>query len=194
MSTKTKIYIAVISFAVVIGGLFLLYISHQYTSIKNKNTVTSLPYIPAPSGWYNWGTSHYPTYETSTAPNSVTFGDHPIDSKDPFTALITVHMQTYPGKTDTQWIASVLSPALAQLHTSTSTRIWSVMDGKLVLEAITQTPAGGSELNYYVLNNGVVYSFSLGSNHSLGNIMTSSDAGILQVMVQDFTKSLGGDY
>ncbi len=181
---------------VVAGILAYVYWHHSSHSSPPTDTAIALPSISTPLGWYSWGTNHYPDYETSTVPTSATFGTQPMNrSGNTTTTLITVNVQNLSGRTDEEWIADVLEPTLQGLQSAASTNTWMVSNGKLVLEAITQTPAGGFNLNYYVFNNGAVYAFDLAPSYLAPeyrdkNLVDSPDAQTLRVMVQNFTKQL----
>lgn len=187
---KYKYFISLIVILAVAAVVYV-YWSRTNFPIQKNNTQVALPNIPTPAGWYSWGENHYPDYETSTIPNSVTFGDQPIsNSGNNTTTLIGVNAQDPFGRTDGQWITDVLYPTVAQEGGPTSTRLWSVINGRLILEAVVQTPAGGYNLYYYVLGNGVEYSFDLEPWYFDKNILTNPDAQTLQAMVQNFAESL----
>lgn len=179
-----------IALAVIAGMFIYIYWPRTNPPVQQNVNQAVLPNIPTPVGWYSWGTNHYPTYETSTVANSMTFGDQPINnSGNNTTTLITVNIENLFGRTDEQWIENVLYPSIQQLESPTSSMLWDVMNGKLVLQAVTQTPAGGYDLGYHVFDNGVVYSFALNLWHS-ENLLTSLDAQTLKTMVRNFAESL----
>lgn len=191
MSNRSKaiLLIAIVAF---LAAAVFAYIYWPHSSFPNENSTVSasLPSIPTPPGWYSWGTNHYLDYETSTVPNSETFGDQPINnSGNNTTTLIVANTENLYGRTNMEWITNVLYPEISQLNSPTSSELWSVINGKLVLEAITQTPAGGYDLNYSVFDDGAVYSFSLNPWHS-ENLFTGQDAQTLRGMVQKFTADL----
>lgn len=189
-------YLIIAVILLVVTILTYTYWPHSSRSSLETDTQTVLSSIPTPSGWYNWGTSHYPDYATSTVPTSVTFGNQPMNNTgNNTTTLIVMNTQDLSGRTDEEWIVNVLYPTLQNLQSTTSANFWTVSNGKLVFETITKTPAGGFNLNYYVFNNGTVYSFDLAPSYLVPeyrneNLISSPDAQVLQTMVQDFTKDL----
>ncbi|HUC01927.1 MAG TPA: hypothetical protein VMA75_03405 [Candidatus Paceibacterota bacterium] len=172
---------------VAIGCIFLW--RYHFSPVQSRTSTMALPEIQTPSGWYLWGKDHLPA-GTNGPVNNITFGNKPMASADDAATMIVVNAQDPFGRTDEQWIADVLSSSLEELGSPTSTRLWSAINGRLVLRAVTQTPAGGYDLNYYILNDGVEYIFQLDPTHADDNISSSSDAQTLHTMVQNFAESL----
>ena len=192
MKNKYCYLIIILAIVLIVAILACAHWRNSQSLTFSENTFIALPNIPTPAGWYSWGTNHNPDYETSTIPNSVTFGNQPINANgNNTTTLIVVNAQNSSGQTDEQWIDTVLYPDYVQpLEAPTSSLLWSVVNEKLVLEAIIQTPAGGYNLYDYVFNNGAVYSFDLNPWRSDKNIASSPDAKIMRTMVQNFTENL----
>jgi hypothetical protein len=179
-----------VALVVIAGMLIYTYWPRTNPSVEQNVNQAVLPNIPTPAGWYSWGTNHYPDYETSTLPNSMTFGDQPINnSGNNTTTLINVNVQNLSGQTDEQWIETDLYPSLQQVESPSSSLLWSVMNGRLVLGSVVKNPSGGYDVVYHVFDNGVIYSFSLNPWHT-ENLLTSSDAQTLKTMVQNFAESL----
>ena len=94
--------------------------------------------------------------------NDMTFGDQPINNTgNNSTTLITVHVHNTYGKTDKQWIDTYVYPTMESSQSPTSSRLWEVMNGNLVLQSESLTPAGNYDLSYFLFDNGVEYEFDL---------------------------------
>jgi hypothetical protein len=177
-------YVILVIALLAAAGVAYAYRPQRYAPIQTDNTPMALPNIPVPPGWYVLGSS-------SGTVDSMTFGDQPMnDSGNSTTTFIAVNIQDNFGKTDEQWIDSVLYPNLEQLESPTSTMLWKVVNGRLVLEAVIRTPAGGFDLDYYLFDDGFEYVFQLSSWRFDSSMLTDPPARMLQIMVQEFAEAL----
>jgi len=147
---------------VAIGGFFLWqHFLRQQVSPSSLVVSPTIPDISTPSGWYSWGKGYY-LPGIGSGINDMTFGDQPINNTgNNSTTLITVHVHNTYGKTDEQWIDTYVYPTMESSQSPTSSRLWEVMNGNLVLQSESLTPAGNYDLSYFLFDNGVEYEFDL---------------------------------
>ena len=190
-------FVGLIILIVLIGiGSFFLWRHFAHSPAPISSTVSpTMPDIPTPSGWYSWGKGYY-LPDVGNGLYSVTFGNQPInDTGNNTTTLIVVNVHDTYGKTDEEWIDTGLAPELAALQSATSTQLWDVVNGKLVLEAETITPAGGYNLNYFLFDNGAEYSFDLAPSYLVPeyrgkNLVNSPDAQTLRAVMESVAERL----
>jgi hypothetical protein len=157
--------------------------------IQTDNTPAALSDIPTPRGWYLWGGEHLPDF-TSGAINNMTFGDQPVNGTgNNTTTLIIVNVEDNSGRTDEASIDALYS-SLEELGSPTTTKLWEVINHRLALEAAVRTPSGGYDLDYYLFDGALEYSFALNPWYSDSNITASPDARTLQTMVQSLAATL----
>jgi hypothetical protein len=187
---KTE-YRHVILFIVILAAAAFAYVCWRrvHATIRTDNTSVALSDIDTPQGWYSWGGEHLPDFASGTIDN-VTFGDQPEnDSGNNTTTLITVNVEYTSGTTDEASIDALFS-SLEELGSPTSTKLWEVMNHRLVLEAVVRTPGGGYDLDDYLFDGGLEYSFALDPWYSDSKISASPDARILRTMVYSFAETL----
>lgn len=194
---KNKYGILVIIAIVAIGGVFMWQRFYsQQSSVSSSAEATLLTNIPTPAGWYSWGKEKLPLGSKSATVTNITFGNQPMSaSGNNTTSLITAGTVETFGKTDEQWVDSVLAPMIAGNESVTSSQLWDVISGRLVLELETMTPAGGYSLTYCLFDNGTIYSFSLTPSYLIPeyknkDLANTLDGQTLFAMVQNFAKKL----
>ncbi|VAW31889.1 hypothetical protein MNBD_CPR01-234 [hydrothermal vent metagenome] len=191
--------------AFITGGVFvwgLQYIPVVTTISARFNEIkTTVSNIRAPEGWYAWGLETSPSAVSNPTAAEVKFGNDPKNTSGNLqSSLILVRGDGLDGKTPEEWMnyRKTYFGVDFSLRTATSSvRTWAIENNRFVIGSITETPAGGRVLTYYLFNDGIVYTFMLtpspfvpGYQERSKNILNSSDADTLRGIVKQFADSL----
>lgn len=193
---------------ITLGAVFLIggsgtWLVLHFVTMPPTTSVTEMRVhvsaITPPHGWYSWGVVQTPADPRSTPDGVIaTFANEPKSTHNSSAATITVSGGSLSGETPTQWIASRTYRIDRSLQAATSTMLWTVERGRVVVSAVTKTPAGGFVLSYQLFSRGAVYTFMLTPSPFPGgaapltaeSLVNSPNATALRAMLAQFAKTL----
>lgn len=201
---RIRLFIFIV-IAFLTGGAFVWGL--RYVPVVTTNSArfdeikTSVSNIRAPEGWFARGLETFPSAVSNPTSAEVRFENAPKNTGGNLQAsLILVIGDGLDGRTPEEWMnyRKTYFGVDISLRTATSSvRTWAIENGRFVIGSVTETPAGGRVLTYYLFNGGIVYTFILtpspfvpGYQERDKNILNSSNADTLRSIVKQFADSL----